>query len=73
MERSLEAERHPSHQMLDRVEHTIYDRESAERYLEELLDLVASQRYPSHRMLARIERVLTLLALADAESEAEDG
>jgi hypothetical protein len=61
------AGRHPSPAMLDRIEHAIYDRASAERYLDQLLDLLEQQRYPSHHFLTRITRMIRLLSLLDEE------
>jgi hypothetical protein len=57
--------RYPSHRILDRIEASITDRETAERYVELLMAEAERQRYPSLIMLDRARRVVARLAIAD--------
>jgi hypothetical protein len=73
--------RYPSHRILDRIEASITDRETAERYVELLMAEAERQRYPSLLMLDRARRVVARLAIADEierkqreeEQELEEG
>ena len=53
--------RYPSVTMMDRMERSITDRESAEHYVEVLLDSVSQDQYPSPMMLDRIAGLLAVL------------
>ena len=52
----LYADRHPSGEMMDRVE-ILLDREHIDEYLEALFQKVEQCRYPSKQMLDRIARL----------------
>jgi hypothetical protein len=68
--------RYPSHHILARIEASITDRETAERYVDLLLDEAERQRYPSLLMLDRARRIVARMAIADEldrqERELED-
>jgi hypothetical protein len=57
--------RYPSHRILERIEASITDRESAERYVDLLLSEAERQRYPSLIMLDRARRMVARMAIAD--------
>lgn len=63
MER-VRTEQHPSHQLLDRIEASIWTAEQVIDYVEMLIDKCDEVQYPSHQMLSRIERMLQLAATA---------
>lgn len=48
--------RHPSHQLLDRLEGSLRTAEDLEAYAYVLDRLIEGQRYPSLRMLDRLDR-----------------
>ncbi len=56
----IRAERHPSHQMLDRIEATFWTSEQVTGYVALLLEKMEDTQYPSHQLLDRIERMLTI-------------
>jgi hypothetical protein len=55
-------DRYPSHQLLDRIESSIWTSEQVADYVEMLIEKCDESWYPSHQMLARIERMLQLAA-----------
>lgn len=68
--RTIAQHRHPSHQLLDRLEGSLRTREDLEAYSVILMSLTAGQRYPSPQMLDRLE----LVALAhELTADADDG
>ena len=60
----VRGERHPSHQLLNRMEATLWTPDQVVDYVGLLLEKLEQQRYPSHQLLDRIERMLTLAARA---------
>lgn len=67
-----EANHYPSHQILDRIEASITDRETAEAYVDLILSEAEEQLYPSLRMLDRANRIVVKLAVADKIREVEE-
>jgi hypothetical protein len=63
MER-VSTDRYPSHQLLDRIEASIWTAEQVVGYVEMLLAKVDESWYPSHQLLDRIQRMLALAAVA---------
>ena len=61
MER-IRQDRYPSHQLLDRIEHTFWTREQVVAYVDLLLEKVDESWYPSKQILDRIHRVLAYTA-----------
>ena len=61
MER-VRTDRYPSHQLLDRIETSIWTAEQVSDYVEMLIEKVDETWYPSHQLLARIERMLQIAA-----------
>ena len=53
--------RYPSPTMMDRIEAAVGDRESAENYVQALIDLSAGERFPSPMMLDRLNRLIDVL------------
>jgi aspartyl-tRNA synthetase len=56
----VRADRYPSHQLLDRIEASIWTGEQMLDYIEMLIEKVDESHYPSHQMLDRIERMMRL-------------
>jgi hypothetical protein len=56
--------RYPSHQLLDRLEATIFSSEQMREYMDLLLEKVDESWYPSGQLLDRIDRMLRLAAVA---------
>jgi hypothetical protein len=54
----VEEANYPSHEMMNRVERTLADREQVANYVEVLLDKVEETRYPSLQMLDRIDSLV---------------
>ena len=69
MER-VSSDRYPSHQLLDRIEQSLYTEEQILAYVEMLLDKVDESWYPSHQLLARIQRMHALAAAASRRPQA---
>ncbi len=63
MERCRE-DRYPSHQLLDRIESSIWTSQQIADYVEMLIEKCDESWYPSHQLLARVERMLQLAAVA---------
>lgn len=59
MER-VRQDRYPSHQLLNRLETTLFTSEQVTGYVAVLLEKVADCHYPSHQLLDRIERMLLI-------------
>ena len=55
-------DKHPSHQLLDRIEASIWTPEQIAAYVEMLIEKCDETWYPSHQLLGRIERMLQLVA-----------
>lgn len=68
----VEATRYPSHQLLDRIEAAITDRETAEAYVDFLLSQAEGQAHPSLRMIDRANEVMAKMAVADVIDRIED-
>jgi hypothetical protein len=62
MER-VRGDRYPSHQLLDRIEASIWTPDQVADYVEMLIEKCDESWYPSHQMLSRIERMLQLAAV----------
>ena len=56
-------DRFPSHQLLDRIEASIWTSEQMTAYVDLLLEKVDDCHYPSHQLLDRIERMMRLGAV----------
>ena len=56
------SDRYPSHQLLDRIEASIWTPEQIAAYVEMLIEKCDETWYPSHQLLARIERMLQMVA-----------
>ena len=59
-------DRYPSHQLLDRIEASIWTPEQMTEYVALLLEKVDDCHYPSHQLLARIENMMRLGAVVAA-------
>lgn len=57
-------DRYPSHQLLERIEASIWTSEQMADYVDMLLEKVDEDHYPSHQLLGRIERMMMLGAVA---------
>jgi hypothetical protein len=55
---------YPSHQLLDRIEASIWTPEQISDYVEMLIEKCDESWYPSHQLLSRVERMLQLVATA---------
>ncbi|HEX2027201.1 MAG TPA: hypothetical protein VHF25_04300 [Nitriliruptorales bacterium] len=53
---TIRQHRHPSHQLLDRLEGSLRTREDLDAYSLILFELTGGQRYPSLRVLDRLDR-----------------
>jgi hypothetical protein len=53
-------DRYPSHQLLNRIEATIWTPEQMADYVALLLEKVDESHYPSHQLLDRVERMMLL-------------
>lgn len=72
MVRTIARTRHPSHQMLQRLERSLRTREDLEAYGWLVLRLTDGQRHPSPRMLDRLDRCARTLELLDQYAPSED-
>ena len=70
--RTITQHRHPSHQMLDRLEGSLRTREDLEAYSWILDQLMRDQRYPSLRMLDRLDRCALAFELAEMLDDTHD-
>ena len=74
-ERLLEVvacQRHPSHQLLDRLERSLRTREDLRAYVQFMLQLTADQCHPSLRLLDRLDRCTLAHELTASDEEEED-
>jgi len=55
-------DQYPSHQLLDRLEASMWTPEQIIAYVELLLEKADQSWYPSHQLLDRIERMLQMVA-----------
>lgn len=69
---SVTQQRHPSHQMLDRLEGSLRTKEDLEAYTYLLDVLIGDQRHPSPRMLDRIDRAALVHELLDARENDQE-
>jgi len=58
----VRADQYPSHQLLDRLEASLFTSEQLTDYISLLLEKLNETRYPSHQILDRTERMLVLAA-----------
>ncbi len=56
-------DRYPSHQLLDRLESTLFTPEQITEYVDVLLAKVDESWYPSGQIMDRVERMMSLVAL----------
>jgi hypothetical protein len=63
MER-VSTDRYPSHQLLDRIEQTLYTPEQVVGYVDMLIEKIDESWYPSGQLLDRVQRMLTVAAAA---------
>lgn len=57
-------DRYPSHQLLDRIEASLWTPEQLQAYVDMLIDKADEAWYPSHELLGRIQRILAMVAVA---------
>ena len=60
----IRTDRYPSHQLLDRVEQTMWTAEQIVDYTQTLLDKIDESWYPSHQLLDRVDRVMHRVAIS---------
>lgn len=63
MER-VSSDRYPSHQLLDRIEASLWNAEQVTAYVDMLLEKIDEAWYPSHELLDRAQRMMALVAIA---------
>jgi hypothetical protein len=63
MER-VRSDHYPSHQLLDRIETSIFTADQIIEYVDMLIDKCDESWYPSHQLMSRIERMLQVVATA---------
>ncbi len=69
MER-VSADRYPSHQLLNRIEETLWTSEQVVAYVDMLLEKIDEAWYPSGQLLDRAQRMMALAAVVAARAEA---
>jgi hypothetical protein len=57
-------DQYPSHQLLERIEGTMWTSDQIVEYVDVLLDKVDSSWYPSHQLLDRVDRVMHQVAVS---------
>jgi hypothetical protein len=62
MER-VSTDRYPSHQLLDRIEETLWTAEQIVAYVDMLLEKIDEAWYPSGQLLDRAQRMMGLTAV----------
>ncbi len=62
MER-VSSDRYPSHQLLNRIEESLWTAEQIVAYVEMLLDKIDEAWYPSQQLLDRVQRMMALAAV----------
>ena len=63
MER-VSSDRYPSHQLLDRIEASLWTSEQIIAYVDMLLEKIDEAWYPSQQLLDRAQRMMALAAVA---------
>lgn len=71
MER-VSTDRYPSHQLLDRIEQTLYTPEQVVGYVDMLIEKIDESWYPSGQLLDRVQRMLTVAAAAAEMRELQE-
>lgn len=71
--RTIARTRHPSHQMLDRLERSLRTRGDLEAYGWLVRQLTEGQRHPSPRMLDRLDQCALTLELLDQYGGSNEG
>ncbi len=61
MER-VRTDRYPSHQLLNRIEASIWTSEQVVEYVDMLIEKIDESWYPSHQLLDRAQRMLAFAA-----------
>jgi hypothetical protein len=59
----IRQDRYPSHQLLARIEGTMWTAEQIVEYVDVLLDKIDESWYPSHQLLDRVDRVMHRVAV----------
>lgn len=59
-------DKYPSHQLLDRIEASIWSSQQMSDYVEMLIEKIDECHYPSHQLLERVERMMRLGAVVAA-------
>jgi hypothetical protein len=57
-------DRYPSHQILERLERTMWTTDQIAGYVDALLDKIDESWYPSHQLMDRVDRVLHRVAIS---------
>lgn len=57
-------DRYPSHQLLDRIESTLFTSEQITEYVDVLLQKIDDSWYPSHQLMERVQQMLAMTARA---------
>ena len=70
--RTISRNRHPSHQLLDRLEGSLRTPDDLEAYSLILTRLMEGQRYPSLRMLDRLDRCALAHEMTAPANDEED-
>ncbi len=63
MER-VRTDRYPSHQLLNRIEATMWTSEQVVAYVDMLVEKIDESWYPSHQLIDRAQRMLAVAAAA---------
>jgi hypothetical protein len=69
MER-VSTDRYPSHQLLDRIENSLWTSDQVVAYVDMLLEKIDEAWYPSHQLLNRAQRMMALAAAIARRAEA---
>ncbi len=62
MER-VRTDRYPSHQLLNRIEASMWTSEQMVEYVDMLIEKIDESWYPSHQLIDRAQRMLALAAV----------
>lgn len=65
MER-VQADRFPSHQLLDRIEAALWTPDQVYAYVDLLIEKIDESWYPSGQLMNRVQRMLAMVAAAAA-------
>lgn len=57
-------DRYPSHQLLDRIEQSLFTAEQVIDYVDMLLEKIDESWYPSHQLMDRVQQMLAMTARA---------